>query len=150
MASTTPDEVSVSQQLVAGGLRLVESDAAANLSVRRLAEAAQRSTMCVYTYFGGRQKLLAAMHDDGARRLLDSLRSAAPAERAAALRAWAEAHPSLTLWLLTSAENDEIRAQATALQAAVLELLEPAGGSNGDGHGILAATVGRLVLEGNR
>ncbi|WP_158299955.1 TetR/AcrR family transcriptional regulator [Glycomyces paridis] len=49
----------VAEQLVSGGRDLIGREGVADLSVRRLVEAAGRSTMCVYSHFGSRKRLLA-------------------------------------------------------------------------------------------
>ncbi|MEU6247629.1 TetR/AcrR family transcriptional regulator [Glycomyces sp. NPDC047010] len=52
----------VAEQLVLGGRALISSEGTADLSVRRLVEAAGRSTMCVYSHFGNRKRLLAEVY----------------------------------------------------------------------------------------
>jgi AcrR family transcriptional regulator len=49
----------VAEQLVLGGRALISREGTGDLSVRRLVEAAGRSTMCVYSHFGNRKRLLA-------------------------------------------------------------------------------------------
>lgn len=90
MATTTTEEtLFVREQLIRGGLGLIDADGTEALSVRRLAQAADRTTMCVYTKFGGRSGLLMAIFDRAARELLGSLGDS-PADD---LRAWGSAHP---------------------------------------------------------
>ncbi|GAB3163274.1 hypothetical protein GCM10027059_17450 [Myceligenerans halotolerans] len=52
----------VAELLVTGGRDLIAREGSGDLSVRRLVEAAGRSTMCVYTYFGNRKRLLAEVY----------------------------------------------------------------------------------------
>jgi AcrR family transcriptional regulator len=59
----------LTRRLVDEAGRLVLEGGAAALSLRKLAEAAGTSTMTVYTRFGNKQGLLAAMHREGFRRL---------------------------------------------------------------------------------
>lgn len=84
----------VAEQLIAGGRDLIGREGAGDLSVRRLVEAAGRSTMCVYTHFGNRKRLLAEIY----RSCGDDLRSdLATADSPEALDrrylAYAEARP---------------------------------------------------------
>lgn len=52
----------VAEQLVLGGRDLISREGTGDLSVRRLVEAAGRSTMCVYSHFGNRKRLLAEVY----------------------------------------------------------------------------------------
>ncbi|MDA1359599.1 TetR family transcriptional regulator [Glycomyces luteolus] len=54
--------LTVSEQLVHGGRELISREGTGDLSVRRLVEAAGRSTMCVYSHFGSRKRLLAEVY----------------------------------------------------------------------------------------
>jgi len=56
------------------GARLLAEQGPAGLSLRRLAAACGTSTMAVYTRFGDKPRLLAAMHREGFARLGDRLR----------------------------------------------------------------------------
>jgi AcrR family transcriptional regulator len=82
----------IRERLIDGGVALVRSDGPGNLTVRRLAQAADRSTMCVYTKFGNRSALLGAIYDAAAGELLDGLDGADPA---AAYRDFALTEPNL-------------------------------------------------------
>jgi AcrR family transcriptional regulator len=85
--------------------RILSAEGASALSLRRLAQATGTSTMAVYTLFGDKQGLLAAMYREGYERLGAALRAAAgdtaddPLERLARLgyayRANALANPHL-------------------------------------------------------
>lgn len=72
---STPD---VREQLVRGGMSLVAEEGPADLSVRRLAKAADRTTMCIYTKFGNRGGLIGAIYERAAQELLDALDAAPP------------------------------------------------------------------------
>ena len=69
------DEIGV--RLVDEAGRILTEDGPAGLSLRRLAAQAGTSTMAVYTRFGDKDGLLAAMHAEGFRRLGSALREAA-------------------------------------------------------------------------
>lgn len=60
-------------RLVDEAARLLAEHGPAGLSLRRVAAAAEVSTMPVYTLFGDKQGLLAAMHREAFRRLGDAL-----------------------------------------------------------------------------
>jgi AcrR family transcriptional regulator len=74
-AETVPDVLT--RRLVDEAGRLLLDGGPAALSLRRLAEAVGTSTMTVYTRFGNKQGLLAAMHREGFRRLGAALAEAA-------------------------------------------------------------------------
>ncbi|MDQ1696870.1 MAG: hypothetical protein QOJ03_2223, partial [Frankiaceae bacterium] len=57
--------------------RILSTEGAAALSLRRLAAATGTSTMAVYTLFGDKQGLLAAMYREGFARLGAAMQSAA-------------------------------------------------------------------------
>lgn len=69
------DEIGV--RLVDEAGRILTEDGPAGLSLRRLAAQAGTSTMAVYTRFGDKDGLLAAMHAEGFRRLGSALQAAA-------------------------------------------------------------------------
>lgn len=80
------DDVGV--RLIDTAGRILSEEGLAGLSLRRLAAQAGASTMVVYTRFGDKDGLLAAMHAEGFRRLEAALREAAdgcPADPLAAL-----------------------------------------------------------------
>lgn len=122
-------------------MRLIDSDGDANLSVRRLAEASDRSTMCVYTYFGGREVLLAAVHDRAAAELRDAIAAADVPD--AALAAWLQAHPRLALWLFTATSPAELVPRRAELMAGIRDAL---GGDSADAQRTVATMVGYLAL----
>ncbi len=67
MDGVNQDELS--QKLINEGARLFAEQGPAGLSLRRVAAAAGTSTMAIYSRFGDKQRLLAAMHREGFRRL---------------------------------------------------------------------------------
>ena len=76
--------VDVNRDAVAGRLideaaRLLAEFGSGSLSLRKVAAAAGTSTMAVYTRFGSKEQLLAAMHREGFRRLGETLHQAATA-----------------------------------------------------------------------
>ncbi|GAB3234921.1 hypothetical protein GCM10027447_32460 [Glycomyces halotolerans] len=93
----------VAQQLLAGGRDLIGREGAADLSVRRLVEAAGRSTMCVYTHFGNRRRLLAEIYRSCRDDLLAGLRAARTApELEGRYRDYAAANPRHFQYLFTA------------------------------------------------
>ncbi|MDN3241722.1 TetR/AcrR family transcriptional regulator [Glycomyces tritici] len=66
----------VAEQLVLGGRALIGREGTGDLSVRRLVEAAGRSTMCVYSHFGNRKRLLAEVYRSCGDDLLAALANA--------------------------------------------------------------------------
>lgn len=84
------DQVAIRDQLVAGTIRLIDEDGLGDLSVRRLATASGRSTMCLYTKFGSRLGLLEAVHEYLGNDLLASIDADDPE---AAFSRYVEAHP---------------------------------------------------------
>lgn len=88
MATTADDTVFVREKLILGGLDLIDREGTDALSVRKLAQAAERTSMCVYTKFGSRGGLLMAVYERTARELLAAFEGA-PAD----IERWAEAHP---------------------------------------------------------
>jgi len=67
----------LTRQLIDEGARLLAERGPAGLSLRKLAAAVGTSTMTVYTRFGGKEGLLAAMYREGFRRLGERMRTAA-------------------------------------------------------------------------
>ena len=133
--STGESSPTVRQRLLQGTLGLIESEGGDNLSVRRLAEASGRSTMCVYSCYGGRGALLDAAHRNAAAALLGDV--ADRGDPAGSLRDWLRSKGRLGLWLLTVTDPDEVTESRTALITALREVV--------DGPE-LAGIVGELVL----
>ena len=64
MASNAVDEeLFVRERLNRGAISLIEREGCSSLGVRRLAQASDRTTMCVYTKFGSRGGLLTAVFE---------------------------------------------------------------------------------------
>ncbi|WP_034594717.1 TetR/AcrR family transcriptional regulator [Hamadaea tsunoensis] len=77
MASVKGDLI---DRLVDEGARLLVAEGLGGLSLRKVAAAAGVSTMPVYTLFGDKRGLLAAMHREAFRRLGAALAAAGPAD----------------------------------------------------------------------
>lgn len=134
----------VTRRLLTGTLDLIGSDGGANLSVRRLAEASGRSTMCVYTYFGGRGSLLAAAHKEAGQELLDAVEAHAGAGRGQAAAEWMNERPQLALWLFTVTDPPEVAACRAELTVRMRAALDGQAGTMR-----LGEMVGLLVLDGH-
>jgi AcrR family transcriptional regulator len=76
MASVKLHNAELATRLVDEAGRILAAEGAATLSLRRLATVSGTSTMAVYTLFGDKQGLLAAMHEEGFARLAAALESA--------------------------------------------------------------------------
>jgi AcrR family transcriptional regulator len=116
----------VGDQLIEGVREHVSTHGLANLTVRVLAAAGGRSTMCVYTQFDGRKGLLTAAYQHVAGELLGAIDGAEPAR---AYLAYAADEPHLYSLLfeadLTTLEvHPELRRN---LLLAVIERLGPSG-----------------------
>ena len=76
MATDLPPADDLRERLVGAGLRLLDHHDPAELTVRRIAEAAGTSTMGVYTKFGGRSGILEAIYVRGFELLREALQAA--------------------------------------------------------------------------
>lgn len=87
------EELFVRERLIRGAIALIEQEGCSSLGVRRLAQAADRTTMCVYTKFGSRAGLLTAVYE----RVADGLTGilAESDDPSAAYRDWAFANREL-------------------------------------------------------
>lgn len=74
----------LASRLIDEGARLLAEEGSAGLSLRKVAAAAGTSTMAIYSLFGDKQRLLAAMLREGFRRLGERLRAEATLDRATA------------------------------------------------------------------
>lgn len=87
------------ERIVTAGLRLLHHRGPAELTVRRVAEAAGTSTMGVYTRFGNRADLLNSLYDRGFALLKEAMagrgEAASVPELAAAYREFAVSNPPL-------------------------------------------------------
>ncbi|WP_020392616.1 TetR/AcrR family transcriptional regulator [Kribbella catacumbae] len=84
MARST-EQLDIRERLLAGAADVLATDGVAGLTVRRVVEAAGRSTMCVYTKFGSRGGLMNAVYEQTADSLYAVLERARPVEGSAAL-----------------------------------------------------------------
>lgn len=119
----TSDAPTVREQLIEGTIALIDHEGLRDLSVRRLAAASERTTMCVYTKFGNRAALLETVYDELAAGLLTGLR--ASADPASVLREFARAHPERYAFLVSTdpALLDLDAAPQRALVAGLVEVL---------------------------
>lgn len=110
MDTATPaggaEGVPIREQLRVGALAHVREQGTQDLTVRTLAKAAGRSTMCVYSKFGGRDALLDTVFDDAAAELHASLDTASPVAYLTSLRRWARDNPGLWQLLVTHEAGD--------------------------------------------
>jgi AcrR family transcriptional regulator len=92
----TSETGNVRDRLVDAGLRVLAQDGP-NLTVRRIAKAADTSTMGVYTCFGGRTGMLEAIYERGFELLREALSTVAPRipDLGLAYRRFALANPAL-------------------------------------------------------
>ena len=152
--STGPERTaapSVRQQLVRGGVGHVREHGVENLTVRTLAAAAGRSTMCVYSKFGGRDALVAAIFEEAAGTLLDALSTASARDFLESLRTWATGNQGL--WDLLLQRSDVPGVPATARsellcalqQRFTVTLPEPAEPAQSVLH--LATATGLLTVD---
>jgi AcrR family transcriptional regulator len=151
MARSATDEPDVRERLIQGTFDVLANDGTEGLTVRRIAEAAGRSTMCVYSKFGNRRRLLQEVYHRAAAALSDALARAKPADGALgvalAYRRFARSHPERyallfehplgPLELPPAVRQDAIRQVADALT--------DAGG--GQSYATWATMHGLVVLE---
>ncbi|MGO4785189.1 TetR/AcrR family transcriptional regulator [Cryobacterium sp. W22_MBD10_FK3] len=83
----------VRERLIRGATRLIEEEGCSSLGVRRLAQASDRTTMCVYSKFGSRGGLLTTVYERVGADLLSALRNSD--EPPPAYLDWAREHPQL-------------------------------------------------------
>src|SRR4051812_4412176 len=76
MAAVKTHDDALATRLVDEAGRILATEGAAALTLRRLAAVSGTSTMAVYTLFGDKQGLLAAMHREGFVRLAAALEHA--------------------------------------------------------------------------
>jgi len=128
MARTT-DQPDIRERLLAGAAEVLATDGVEGLTVRRVVEAAGRSTMCVYTKFGSRGGLMNAVYEQAADSLYAVLERARPVDGSAALglasayRRFALANPGAYALLFDQALpalgiDESLRGDAVARSAA--------------------------------
>ena len=76
MAADVTASSELRDRFVAAGLNILQADGPAELTVRRVAEAAGSSTMGIYSCFGGRAGMLDAIYSRGFELLRDALAAA--------------------------------------------------------------------------
>ncbi|MFF1817690.1 TetR/AcrR family transcriptional regulator [Kribbella sp. NPDC058245] len=93
------DQPDIRERLLSGAADVLAADGVEGLTVRRVVEAAGRSTMCVYTKFGSRGGLMSAVYEQAATSLYAVLDRARPVDGsttlglASAYRRFALANP---------------------------------------------------------
>lgn len=140
-------------RLIDEGARLLAEHGSGGLSLRKVAAAAGTSTMAIYSLFGDKQRLLAAMLREGFRRLAERLQvdaedpGEALVERARAYRLAALESPHLYALMfgprpagLRPSEADEKAADAT--YSALVEQVQVA-----VGRGILTGDPEEIALQ---
>lgn len=135
------EEPTVREQLVGGVREHVRTHGLSNLTVRALAAAAGRSTMCVYTRFDGRQGLLTASYHHLAEELLGLLNNGT--DPAVAYRAYALAEPRLYS-LLFEADLEILDIDPGLRRDLLLAVIERLGR---DGPEVWARLHGRICLD---
>jgi AcrR family transcriptional regulator len=146
-SSEQPD---VREKLVRGAFDVLADDGVEGLTVRRIAEAAGRSTMCVYTKFGNRRSLLQEVYRRAQAELTEALRQVRPVDGdtvlgiAAAYRRFARRRPELYS-LLFEHPLEPLELDAATRQETIAGVVERIGGPNA--HTVWATMHGLLVLE---
>jgi AcrR family transcriptional regulator len=93
MTTATDESLSVDERLIRGAIALIDEEGSSSLGVRRLAQAADRSSMCVYSHFGSRAGLLSAVYDRVSGQLLAAVTD--QKDPGSAYREWARQNPRL-------------------------------------------------------
>lgn len=83
----------VRERLIRGATRLIEEEGCSSLGVRRLAQASDRTTMCVYSKFGSRGGLLTTVFEKAGESLIASVRNSDDPSRG--YLDWARRHVQL-------------------------------------------------------
>src|SRR5829696_7577920 len=92
-----PSPSTTRETLLEAALRLLEERGPEALRIRDVAEAAEQSTMGVYTHFGSKRGLLEQLYLHGFRRLEDRLNSVPDGQRGQELLAFALAYRAFAL-----------------------------------------------------
>lgn len=144
------DEPDVRERLVRGALDVLTDDGVEGLTVRRVAEAAGRSTMCVYTKFGSRRSLLQEVYRRAGQALTETLDRARPVEDdtvlgiALAYRRFAKRHPE-RYSLLFEHPLGPLELDAGARQETISGVVDRIGAPHG--YAVWATMHGLLVME---
>lgn len=135
----------VREKLRAGVLALLEESGTADLSVRRIAAASGRSTMCVYSTYGGIGPLLDAVYEDAAalvREALGAAQEGAPVRYAT----WAREHAGVYGLLF---EHDlQALGVAPERRRRLIDECAAVLGDGEEGYRRWALAHGLVVLEG--
>lgn len=121
-------EPTIREQLLAGSTALIEDEGFGDLSVRRLATASGRSTMCLYTKFGSRSALLEALFAERLDELLGLLRGSA--DPPGALARFAEQRPQVYA-LLFSVDLDALGVSVDRRREALEQIVAVLAGDDG-------------------
>lgn len=145
------EQPDVRERLIRGTFEVLAADGTDGLTVRRIAEAAGRSTMCVYSKFGNRRRLLQEVYHRAADELAQALgsRPRAPLDLALGYRRFARRHPERYALLFEHALGP-LELPPSARQDAVRQVVDALAANGVDparGHAAWAAMHGLLVLE---
>lgn len=146
------EQPDVRERLIRGTFEVLAADGTDGLTVRRIAEAAGRSTMCVYSKFGNRRRLLQEVYHRAADELASALaRPSAAGAHGVALgyRRFARRHPERYALLFEHALGP-LELPPSARQDAVRQVVDALAVNGVDparGHAAWAAMHGLLVLE---
>lgn len=144
---TAPEDAAptIREQLIDGAVRLIDDQGISDLSVRTLSTAGGRSTMCLYTKFGNRQGLLAAVHENLGDDLVERVATGDPV---AALGSYARNHPHRYAFLI--GVDPALFGLDPELRGALLARLvgELGEGDAARGQQRLAEVHGQVLLQG--
>ena len=124
MARPTVHDDDLRTRLLETTAEIIDRDGADRVALREVARAAGTSTSAVYTLFGGKSELLAAVIEHAFRSFGDAQLAAEPHGIRAlgeAYRAWALAHPALFRLMF----GDRMPAEHAAVEAVALQSLTP-------------------------
>ena len=124
MARPTVHDDDLRTRLLETTAEIIDRDGADRVALREVARAAGTSTSAVYTLFGGKSELLAAVIEHAFRSFCDAQLAAEPHGIRAlgeAYRAWALAHPALFRLMF----GDRMPAEHAAVEAVALQSLTP-------------------------
>lgn len=144
------DQPDIRERLLIGAAEVLVADGIEGLTVRRVAEAAGRSTMCVYTKFGSRRGLMHEVFAHAEANLAAAMEKAKPVDGdaalglAAAYRRFAKRNPAAYALLfehpLSTLEIDEsLRREAIGRVVTLIGQAGAASASASAGHAAVAA-----------
>jgi len=140
----------VREQLLRGGVSHIAEHGTDELTVRRLATASGRTTMCVYSKFGSRARYLSALYEEFAAQLLAALNPQSPQAYIESLRRWALDNPGgWDMLARTPVDAIELPVERrAALFAEVAQLLVTASGEGSRARAqlLLAGAYGLIAL----